>query len=386
MFFNKPPGGGLFGLPFSQQINNFDALTSSSQPQKLLPGEWDWQKKKPPIVDLITGLANMFGKPADTPEFTLQQPTFGLPTTTPPYVAQPPQDKTGWGDWMGNWGLQRSDLGDLPQYPSPNDPFALGKQTGDMIRKTWHDVHKDYAFNTIQENFPDLDISQPQPDQSYHDFFDGIKRQIDAMPSHLLAAMQRADSSEASDDPELDRRQPPYPDWPKDQMPPSPFDPNRPPLPAPEPEPEEYGPDAPKDLGSQKPPQQQIPLDPRKISPTPQAKTLDWSLEAAGAIGGSLTSKAIDMIGKPIANEITEKEFQQHMQNIDDMIKVNKDAGNDRDVIILENIKKLDQKMRTGSGKSDGVISFGDRGINELTRSQLINALKNGPEKDRLPK
>ena len=355
MFFRKPPESGLFGLPFSQQTSNFDTLTSTLPGNNLLPGEWDWQKKKPPVVDLITGLASMFGKPADTPEFTMAQPTFNLPTTTPPYVAQPPQNKTGWGDWMGHWDLQRSDLGDLPEYPSPNDPFALGKRTGDMIRETWHDMHKDYAYKTIQNNFPDLDIAAPQPNQSYHDFFDAVKQQVGAIPPDQLAAMERANTAEESE------------------------------LNSPQLEPEQYGPGIPEDMGNQKPLQQHTPFDPRKVSPTPQVRTLDWSLEAAKTLGGHLTSRAIDMIGKPIANKVTEKEFQQHLQNIDDMIIVNKDAGNDRNATILENIKKLDQKMRAGSGKSDGIISIGDRGINELTRSQLINTLKNNQPKENLP-
>ncbi len=373
MFFRKPPGSGLLGLPFSQQISNFDALMSPPRStNNLLPGEWDWQKKNLPMVDLITGLASMFGKPADTPEFIMEQPNFASPATTPPYIARPPQNKTEWGDWMGNWDLKRSDLGDLPAYPLPNDPFALGKQTGDLIRKTWHDMHKDYAYQTIQKNFPELDIYAPQSDQSYHDFFDTVKQQVSTIPLYQLAAMNRTNSSKESDNFEPNLPQPPYPDWPKDQMPTSPFDPNRPPLPAPKPEPEEYGPKIPENSESDRQPQ--VPFDPRKISPTPQARTLDWSLEAAKTIGGSLTSKAIDMIGKPIANEVTEKEFQQHMQNFDDLIKANKDAGNNQNAAILENIKKIDQKIR--DGHKDDPFSPGTRRVNEQTRDQLIKMLE----------
>ncbi|TAH37504.1 MAG: hypothetical protein EYC62_01060 [Alphaproteobacteria bacterium] len=213
----------------------------------------------------------------------------------------------------------------------------------------------------------------------------GVPRPAEFNDEIQIPPLQEKRFDQATEGSELNLPNPPYPSWPKDQMPPSPFDPNRPPLPAPKPEPKEYGPEMPKDMDNQNPLQQQTPFDPRKISPTTQAKTLDWSLEAAGALGGPLTSKAIDMIAKPIANEITEKEFQQHLRNIDDMIKVNKDAGNDRNATILENIKKLDQKMRAGNGKSDGIVSVGDRSINELTRSQLINALKNNPAKEKLP-
>jgi lysozyme family protein len=206
MFFNKPPGRGLFGFGqlFPQQSNNsgFDILSSPLfQPRQTMPqssnfieGEWDWQKKKPPVVDLLTGLANMFGTPKNQPEFGIPQPDIGfsLPTTTtPPIIAQAPQDKGGWNDWMSNWNLRRSDLGDLPDYPQANDPFALGKQTGDMIRKTWHDVHKDYAFNTIQESFPSFGAPQPQPNESYHEYFDRVGQKVQETNPYQLATMQR---------------------------------------------------------------------------------------------------------------------------------------------------------------------------------------------------
>lgn len=213
MIFRKPPGGGLFGLgSFLQQQNNtpnygsYDILSSplfqpnpaAPQGNNLLPGEWDWQKKKPPVVDLLTGLANMFGTPKNQPEFGIPQPDFGfdLPTTTPPIIAQAPQDKGGWNDWMTNWNLQRSDLGDLPEYPQANDPFALGKQTGDMIRKTWHDVHKDYAFNTIQENFPSFGAPEPQPDESYHGYFDRVGQKVQEANPYQLTTMRRFSADE----------------------------------------------------------------------------------------------------------------------------------------------------------------------------------------------
>ncbi|TAH32500.1 MAG: hypothetical protein EYC62_09025 [Alphaproteobacteria bacterium] len=198
MFF-KPPGGGLLGLAslFSGQANNlsnFNALTQlASQNNRFVAGEWNWQQQKPPVVDLLTGLANMFGTPKNHTQFTMEQPSLGLPTTTPPYIAEPPQDKSAWDNWMGNWDLQHSGLDNLPEYPSPNDPFALGKQTGDMIRKTWHDVHKDYAYQTIQNNFPNLHISAPQPGQSYHDFFSNMKQELDSFSPYKLAGMKPFD-------------------------------------------------------------------------------------------------------------------------------------------------------------------------------------------------
>ncbi len=140
----------------------------------------------------------MFGTPKNQPEFGIPQPDIGfsLPTTTPPIIAQAPQDKGGWNDWMTNWNLQRSDLGDLPEYPQANDPFALGKQTGDMIRKTWHDVHKDYAFNTIQENFPSFGAPEPQPDESYHGYFDRVGQKVQETNPYQLATMRRFSADE----------------------------------------------------------------------------------------------------------------------------------------------------------------------------------------------
>ncbi len=352
MFFRKPPASGLFGLPFSQQTSNFDTLTSPIPGNSLLPGEWDWQKKKPHVVDLITGLASMFGRPANQPEFTMEQPTFNLPTTTPPYIARPPQNKTGWSDWMGNWDLQRSDLGDLPEYPSPNDPFALGKRTGDMIRKTWHDVHKDYAYQTIQNNFPDLDISSPQPDQSYHDFFNGIKQQLNTIPPYQLAAMQRSDLSETSNDPELDLRQPPYPDWPQDQMPPSPFDPNRPPSPAPKPEPEEYGPEMSND--SKKPTHRNENDIPRDTNPFPSPREIitkglpdiagtvlpDVLVRGEGkelaGLGAEVGTKIAEKIGSWGADKATEKDHEQRLKDLEAARDRSIQTGNDNERKIWE--------------------------------------------------
>ncbi|TAH37506.1 MAG: hypothetical protein EYC62_01070 [Alphaproteobacteria bacterium] len=153
MFF-KPPGGGLFGYdPFSSQSGS--SLS--------------------PLLDLITGLGGMVGKPKiiptdyRTPPYVEQQAEF---KPDPGVMIFMPNDKSNddWKNWNQTWGIERSPgMPDLPSYPVLNDS-AAGLGLGDQIRRAWHDVHKDFAFNAVQNHFPDFTAPEPQPDQSYHEF------------------------------------------------------------------------------------------------------------------------------------------------------------------------------------------------------------------------
>jgi hypothetical protein len=210
---------------------------------------------------------------------------------------------------------------------------------------------------------------------------------------------------QVAEDSELNLPKPPYPAWPKDQMPASPFDPNRPPSPTPQPEPEQYGPEMPEATANKSP--SKIPYNPHRVMPTPADTTL---LGATDAIGPLMQGPAADKVlgkildakelgknldragdesykeiyggaGKSIYSDTSKAEHKNILNEVDNQIKAHTDAGNAEDVEIWRRFKELTIKERENMEKGVG-INILQRLHNDEIRRKLLGQLKNGISTD----
>ncbi|MGE0251969.1 MAG: pesticin C-terminus-like muramidase [Dongiaceae bacterium] len=163
MFSNKPPGGPLDPKKILDPLHPFSLFGRPATPP-INP----IAKPKPPLADLVEGLAGIFGPPATD--------NYDEP------FAQPK-------DWSKIWNIQPSNLPGLPVYPKPDDVT-----TGADIARNWHQLKKTFAQQTINENFPSYSALKPQPltaNQSYHDYMNEHQLVLNQMDPLQVASYVR---------------------------------------------------------------------------------------------------------------------------------------------------------------------------------------------------
>ncbi|TAH37502.1 MAG: hypothetical protein EYC62_01050 [Alphaproteobacteria bacterium] len=213
MFYRKPPGDFIFGAGrpanpdagFGPGFNSYDAnnlmtpLVATPRPQPM-PQPVTLPNSGYPVLDLISGLSQVFTRPKPTMA-GYPDPTPTFPETTdygwpedggiwekPPQRPRPPlsgdfgpttlfpkpwNDDAGQNDWLTRWNIQPAqDARYLPSFPETED-----NTTGAQLSRNWHNAYKDYAFGQIKDNAPQFveHMPEPKPEQSYGDFMGDVK-------------------------------------------------------------------------------------------------------------------------------------------------------------------------------------------------------------------
>ncbi|MGE3479645.1 MAG: glycosyl hydrolase 108 family protein [Dongiaceae bacterium] len=93
--------------------------------------------------------------------------------------------------WFNNWNIGISPgMEELPDYPKAED-----STTGGDIARAWHQMQKDFAHRTMNENFPSYKPHKPQPfnaNQSYDDYMNEHKLVLRNLDPFFLNNYQRA--------------------------------------------------------------------------------------------------------------------------------------------------------------------------------------------------
>ncbi|MGD9650291.1 MAG: hypothetical protein AB7U41_05855 [Dongiaceae bacterium] len=275
------------------------------------------------LLDLISGLGGMFGKPA-----IAENPVNAAPPSPQAgtFVLMPsdrsPQE---WDNWEKIWNIQRNPtLLDMPNYPFGGQD----QTTGDSIRRSWHDMNKDFAAKTVQSNFPDFTVPKPKADQSFHQYM--------ADMAHQALGINSAMAAESLSEEALPKEKPS------------------------------------SDL-------------PGNIRPSPQETTLKSSVDIAGALGSKvinpLAGAVIDKVGGMAADKITEKEHNRRIEHLDNLIKKENEKGNIREAEILKRIKILNEQERAAKSHREPIPFLG-RAIREGSTDELLKQLKDAKKKD----
>lgn len=199
MFYRKPPGSFGSGFDPFDTNNLMTPLVATPRPQPI-PQPVTLPNSGYPLLDLISGLSQVFTRPKPTmvgypdPTPTFPQTTdYGWPEDggiweKPPQHSRPPlsgdfgpttlfpkpwNDDAGQNDWLTRWNiLPAQDARYLPTFPETED-----NTTGAQLSRNWHNAYKDYAFGQIQNNAPQFveHMPQPKPEQSYGDFMGEVK-------------------------------------------------------------------------------------------------------------------------------------------------------------------------------------------------------------------
>ncbi|MGE0252038.1 MAG: hypothetical protein AB7G80_04805 [Dongiaceae bacterium] len=102
---------------------------------------------------------------------------------TPPTPKQDP--------WFKNWNIGISPgMEELPEYPKAEDATTSGD-----IARAWHQMQKDFAHQTLNENFPSYRPHKPQPfeaNQSYQDYMNEHQTVLKNLDPFFLNGYQRA--------------------------------------------------------------------------------------------------------------------------------------------------------------------------------------------------
>ncbi|MGE0252012.1 MAG: glycosyl hydrolase 108 family protein [Dongiaceae bacterium] len=135
---------------------------------------WPDEIKRPnSLANLIVGLGGMFHQPPMQLGINFHPP-------------RPRQDS-----WFNNWNIGISPgMEELPDYPKTED-----QTTGGDIARAWHQMQKDFAHQTMNENFPSYKPHKPQPfnaNQSYDDYMNEHKLVLRNLDPFFLNNYQRA--------------------------------------------------------------------------------------------------------------------------------------------------------------------------------------------------
>ncbi|MGE3479643.1 MAG: hypothetical protein AB7G80_09250 [Dongiaceae bacterium] len=135
---------------------------------------WPDEIKRPnSLANLIVGLGGMFHQPPMQLGINFHPP-------------RPRQDP-----WFNNWNIGISPgMEELPDYPKAED-----STTGGDIARAWHQMQKDFAHRTMNENFPSYKPHKPQPfnaNQSYDDYMNEHKLVLRNLDPFFLNNYQRA--------------------------------------------------------------------------------------------------------------------------------------------------------------------------------------------------
>ncbi|MGE0252014.1 MAG: glycosyl hydrolase 108 family protein [Dongiaceae bacterium] len=135
---------------------------------------WPDEIKRPnSLANLIVGLGGMFHQPPMQLGINFHPP-------------RPRQDS-----WFNNWNIGISPgMEELPDYPKTED-----QTTGGDIARAWHQMQKDFAHQTMNENFPSYKPHKPQPfnvPQSYDDYMNEHKLVLRNLDPFFLNNYQRA--------------------------------------------------------------------------------------------------------------------------------------------------------------------------------------------------
>ncbi|MGE0251994.1 MAG: hypothetical protein AB7G80_05040 [Dongiaceae bacterium] len=275
------------------------------------------------LLDLISGLGGMFGKPA-----IAENPVNAAPPSPQAgtFVLMPsdrsPQE---WDNWEKIWNIQRNPtLLDMPNYPFGGQD----QTTGDSIRRSWHDMNKDFAAKTVQSNFPDFTVPKPKADQSFHQYM--------ADMAHQALGINSAMAAESSSEEALPKEKPS------------------------------------SDL-------------PGNIRPSPQETTLKDAADVAGALSGKIINpivgKIVDKAGSMATDKITEREYNNRIKTLEDLIAVSSEKGNVHETEIWRKIKILNEQDRAAKSRNEPIPPMG-RKIRGDSINELLKQLKDARKKD----